>query len=128
MNESMNENGFEHLDQNLVEALKNQQGKPEVDITSLEVKDKVIFKTQNSTYEIIIMNPEKGEVAIMGGSRFPFHLTVFINGSTFGGSTIKPGYICEGMRVEILRPYRPGEPLLTTEVKSIEVIKNDKDV
>jgi len=123
----MNEINYEHLYPSVVEALENQEGKKEIDFTKLQKGDKIIFKTKNSTYKATIENPNNGEVWLQGGEKYPFLCKVIVAGSTFGGSIIKMGHICEDMCVEIIENGIGWRPITTTRVQSVEVIKKDEN-
>jgi hypothetical protein len=92
----------------------------EVDLKTLSPGDTVTARTQNSVYEIEIVDPAECEVLIRGGSRFPVPTKVFINGSTWGGSMLLMNKIGVGMRIEMYRP-EVMKPLLSSSVESFTI-------
>jgi hypothetical protein len=78
--------------------------------------------TKNSTYELIIGN---NEVIVQGGKFFPEPTKAILNGSTWGGSMIKLGWIGYGMCMEIARP---GLSCVTTSpVRDAKIIGPNYD-
>lgn len=92
-----------------------------VDINELDPKiKKIIVETQNSIYELI---PKKGNVFIAkGGEYIPKPRKIKINGSTWGGSMIKTGWIGIEMYMELML----SQKMITTScIKSITVYGDD---
>ena len=104
-----------------IENLINKQT-PGINISLLESGTKLTIETKNSVYKIEII--DKAEITIMGGMdkngdiRFPQPEEVFFNGSTFGGSMIKPNWIGQGMNMEIQFEHMV---FVSSPVKEIEI-------
>lgn len=90
------------IEPKLLARIEGQEEKDGIDLTKASLGDKVTFETRNTTYEI-----EKAEYRIWlitGGKRWSGNNAkrrVYVVGSTFGGSVLKPDLLGEGMNVEI---------------------------
>jgi hypothetical protein len=73
-----------------------------VQIDQMEELTTLAVQTENSLYEITILNGDTGEVLLRGGPFFPERTAVRLEGSTFGGSILKRRGIYVGMRMEIV--------------------------
>ena len=60
----------------------------------------LVVRTDNSVYGITILQPHAGEVVVQGGKFFPECTRACLNGSTFGGSCLKIGWVGLGLRME----------------------------
>lgn len=79
--------------------------------------------TRNSIYTVAVIDKEKGKVAMQGNGEHLQQPTVgYLQGSTFGGSMIKVGWIGIGMHLEI---QLAGGGVLTTSVIQTMGIKED---
>ena len=96
-----------------------------IDVKGLPPDIIVTVVTENSTYTILILDPETGDAIIEGGTRFTTPTAVKINGSTFGGSVIKPDWIGKGMHLELWRGENE-KGLVTSEIRTIN-ISNDPE-
>ena len=75
--------------------------------------------TQNRWYTLVIQ--ADGQALISGHPEFcPEPVLVSINGSTWGGSMIKNGFVGRGMHLEYRHPDYQG-PILTTRIVDIRV-------
>jgi frataxin-like iron-binding protein CyaY len=90
----------------------------------LKAGDVLTVDTRNSTYILEVVDPEKWVVNIQGGIRFPESTEVTINGSTWGGSMLKIGFVGNGMCLEIRIPSEKHR-LNTSCIENIHV-KTDK--
>ena len=72
--------------------------------------------TENNVYHVVVVNPDKGDLAVEGGVLAEPHLFQLI-GSTFGGSIIKPDWIGAGM---VMKCYN----FHTSTVQSVKVEDN----
>ncbi len=78
----------------------------------------VLVQTRNTLYTLV----NHGDRWIgWGGKHLPEMTVVHVNGSTFGGSMLKVGFIGIGMHLELARPGT-GRTLTTTPIQSISVL------
>ena len=80
--------------------------------------DRILVRTRNSVYELIVECGAKGEVPVRGGSFFPLFTKVQLAGSSFGGSFLKQFGIYVGLCMEL---FHDGQRIVTSPVKSISV-------
>jgi len=74
---------------------------PGIALESLLPFDTLRVRTSNSDYRIFLLDPKTGRALVEGGSLFPDPVEAVLNGSNFGGSTLKVGWIGVGLRVEM---------------------------
>ena len=79
-------------------------------------------RTQNTVYEITILNGHAGEVLVRGGRFFPERTAVRLEGSTFGGSILKWRGVYVGMRMEIVR-----EPVEMVSETVVDPVTGEKE-
>jgi hypothetical protein len=72
--------------------------------------EKLVVQTCNSTYELIVLRGDKGEVLVRGGQKFPTFRGVRFAGSTAGGSALKLNTIDIGLRME----FHTGDSVVVT--------------
>jgi hypothetical protein len=72
-----------------------------VEVEILKPCDTIHVRTQNSNYEIFLLDPETGRALVRGGKYFTEPLEAILNGSNFGGSLLKPGWLGHGLRMEL---------------------------
>ena len=89
-----------------------------VTLAALGTWDMIHAQTNNSDYEIILLNPGTGRALVRGGKYFAVPTEVTLNGSTFGGCMLKMGWVGIGLRMEI---HAGGRCLITTPVESLRV-------
>lgn len=91
-----------------------------VALETLEPFDTIYVQTLNSDYRIFLLDPNTGRAIIEGGRHFAEPVEVMLNGSSFGGSTYKIGWIGLGQRLE----FRVNDKLASTSpVMSFHVEK-----
>ena len=100
-----------------VEAASQADG---VGLTDVDTFTTLVVKTDNSVYQITIVQPYKGEVFVQGGAFFPERTRACLSGSTFGGSCLKLGWVGIGLHMEFLAKDR-DQWVLTSHVRSISV-------
>lgn len=88
-----------------------------VQVDRLEALDQIVVRTRNTTYEITILDPHSGDVAVRGGRFFPQSTRARVGGSSLGGSFLKLRGIYRGFCVEFY--YGEREWIVTTPVQSI---------
>ena len=69
-------------------------------VDALASLDHVIVQTENSTYDIVVVDPESAEVLVRGGAYFPVYRRVRLAGSSLGGSFLKLRSVHPGFRLE----------------------------
>jgi hypothetical protein len=89
-----------------------------VSLAELSALDRVLVRTRNSLYEIIVSSPATGDVLVRGGEFFPEFTIARVAGATLGGSFVKLRSIHVGFRLE----FTIGQNfVLTSAVQKIEV-------
>lgn len=68
------------------------------DLIALEC---IVVKTENSTYEIILLSPDTAHILVRGGAFFPVFAQARLAGSSLGGSFLKLRSVHVGFRLEI---------------------------
>ncbi len=78
----------------------------------------LVVRTDNSVYRITILTPHAREVLVQGGQFFPERTRACLNGSTFGGSCLKFGWVGLGLHME----FHAGDQwIITSHVRAIAV-------
>ena len=85
-----------------------------VQIDQLRALDRLVVRTRNSVYEIII--GESGDVMVRGGRFFPEYTRAVVLGSSLGGAFLKLGGIYRGFSMEIMFD---GTRIVTSPVDSV---------
>ncbi len=93
-------------------------------LDTLKSGDIVTVETYNSTYIIEVVDGTK--VKITGGSYFLEPTEAIINGSTWGGSMIKIGFIGKGMYMEIYSELL-SKRITASEIENIHVKTDEFD-
>jgi hypothetical protein len=68
------------------------------DLTALE---RLIVRTANSVYEIVLIAPASANVLVRGGAFFPVFTPARLAGSSLGGSFLKLRSVHVGFRLEL---------------------------
>jgi hypothetical protein len=68
------------------------------DLIALEC---IIVKTENSTYEIVVLSPDTAHILVRGGAFFPVFTQARLAGSSLGGSFLKLRSVHVGFRLEL---------------------------
>lgn len=89
-----------------------------IQIDELHPLDTVSVHTHNSVYQIVVRDPESGEILVRGGSRIPAFKPGHLSGCSIGGAVLKRGGIYPGFRLEI---EIEGKRLLTSPVVSVDL-------
>jgi hypothetical protein len=90
-----------------------------VQLDHMEDMEKLVVRTLNSLYEIIVIDGPSGEILVRGGKLFPELTHVRLAGATLGGSFCKMRGIYAGFRMEF---NANGQRTVTTPVESIGVL------
>ena len=86
-----------------------------VDVDALTT---LVVQTENSVYRITILQPHTREVLVQGGLFFTMRTRACLNGSSFGGSCLKLGWVGVGLRMEL---HTEDKWIVTSHVRSITV-------
>ena len=73
---------------------------PGIALESLAPLDTLRVRTLNSDYRIFLLDSSTGRALVEGGC-FPEPVEAVVNGSNFGGSTLRVGWIGIGLRIEM---------------------------
>ena len=77
--------------------------------------DWILVTTRGSQYELVVIDPYRGDVMIRGGRFFPEFRRAIVTGSTFGGSVVRLRTICVGLRLEL---QVHGKSVLTSQINA----------
>jgi hypothetical protein len=85
-----------------------------IHLRDIEPLTTIVVRTHNSRYRIVVTG---GTSAIVqGGQFFPAPTPARIDGSGFGGSLLKTGWIGVGLRIEI---FADGQRIITSPVRDV---------
>ena len=98
-----------------VEAVSHAEG---VGLADVDPFTTLVVQTDNSVYQITILQPYAREVYVQGGAFFPERTRACLSGSSFGGSCLKLGWVGIGLHMEFLAKDR-DQWVLTSHVRSI---------
>jgi hypothetical protein len=101
----------------ILDAWSDGQWDHGVQIDQMAELTTLAVRTQNTVYEITVLNGQTGEVLVRGGKFFPERTAVRLEGCTFGGSILKWRGIYVGMRMEIVSD--PAEMVSETVVDPV---------
>ncbi|MSO84014.1 MAG: hypothetical protein EXQ53_12095 [Acidobacteria bacterium] len=86
-----------------------------ITLRDLEPLTTLLVRTYNSLYRIVISR--NTAVFVQGGQFFPEMTVARLDGSSFGGSFLKMGWIGVGLRMEI---WAGGQRIVTSPVRAID--------
>lgn len=89
-----------------------------VGLETLAPFDTICVRTRNSDYRIFLLDPNSGRALVEGGRDFVEPVEAIVNGSSFGGSTLKVGWIGIGLRIEM---WVNDKRISTSPVQSFHV-------
>ena len=92
-------------------------------IDTLLPLDRLIVRTVNSTYEIVVKTPSTAEVVVRGGVFFPTFENARVAGASLGGSFLKLHSIHVGFRLELLSA---SQAIITSTVQDISISRSDR--
>ena len=72
-----------------------------IHVADLAQLERLVIRTANSTYEIVVLCPATGSVLVRGGAFFPVFMPARLAGSSLGGSFLKLRSIHVGFRLEL---------------------------
>ena len=71
-----------------------------ISLTDVDAFTTLMVRTDNSVYQITILQPYAREVVVQGGAFFPERTRACLSGSSFGGSCLKLGWVGVGLHME----------------------------
>ena len=80
-----------------VEAVSRADG---IGLADVDAFTTLVVQTDNSVYQITILQPYRREVVVQGGAFFPERTRACLSGSSFGGSCLKLGWVGVGLHLE----------------------------
>jgi len=89
-----------------------------IGLADLDPITTLVVRTENSRYEIVVVQPRLTAVLVQGGPFFPRATRAVLSGSTFGGSMLKMAWVGIGLRMEF---HVEHERIITSRVKAIAV-------
>ena len=95
------------------------------DLVALEC---LVVKTENSTYEIILLSPDTAHILVRGGAFFPVFTQARLAGSSLGGSFLKLRSIHVGFRMELVTD---SGFIITSSVRTVAIappVTNPSDI
>lgn len=87
-----------------------------LDLRDVEPLTTMTIQTRNSHYRVVVTHGTS--VVVQGGQFFPDAVAARIDGSGFGGSLLKVGWIGVGMRMEI---FAGDQRIITSPVREISI-------
>ena len=88
-------------------------------VSRLAPHDRIIVRTRNSTYEIVVLAPHTASVLVRGGTFFPEFTPAHVAGSSLGGGFLKLHGVYSGFQLELIAQHHP---IITTRVRTVSVI------
>ena len=98
-----------------VEAVSRADG---IGLADVDAFTTLVVQTDNSVYQITILQPYRREVVVQGGAFFPERTRACLSGSSFGGSCLKLGWVGVGLHLEF---HAEDQWIITSHVRSIGV-------
>lgn len=87
-----------------------------VDLNELPPLTRLDVRTQNTTYEVVLLSPFDSKAIVQGGRFFPEPMESYLCGSSYGGNLLKVSWVGVGMRLEVMRE---GRRIVTSTVQSV---------
>ena len=87
-------------------------------LPDLDHYDRLIVRTRNSIYEMIVIEPQTAAVLVRGGRFFPEFSRARLAGSSLGGSMLKMHGVYTGFHMELVADGQ----IVTTAVRTIDVL------
>ena len=91
-------------------------------VSSLAPLERLLIRTCNSLYEIIVLDPVTCEVMVRGGQFFPEFTRARVAGSSLGGSFLKQHGIYTGFRLEL---SGNGQVIITSLIRDIACVREE---
>jgi len=93
-------------------------------VNKLDAGTHLEVTTQNNVYHLTIIDPKDMKLRIRGG-RWKQPIEILFNGSTWGGSMLKIGWVGYGMRMEFSHPEKPAYVIRTSFVVDAKITGDD---
>src|SRR5207244_4486441 len=90
-----------------------------------EDMDRLVVRTENSTYEITVISARAGEILIRGGRFFPEFTPARLAGSSLGGSFLKLRGIYVGFNLEV---HFDRRLIITSRVRQISIAASSQPI
>ncbi len=90
-----------------------------VQLGKLRALETIEVRTKNSLYEITVMDPQRGDVLVRGGTFFPVYTKVRLAGASLAGCFLKLSGIYVGFSIEFATG---AETIVTTRVRQIDIV------
>jgi hypothetical protein len=91
---------------------------------TLAPHDRLTVRTRNSTYEIVVIDPQKASVLIRGGAFFAEFTPAHVLGSSLGGGLLKLHGVYAGFQLEL---RTDALPVITTRMRTVVVARSTND-
>ena len=98
-----------------VDAVSQADG---IGLTDVDAFATLMVHTDNSVYQITILQPYARQVVVQGGAFFPERTRACLSGSSFGGSCLKLGWVGVGLHMEF---HAEDQWVITSHVRAIAV-------
>ena len=98
-----------------VDAVSHADG---IGLTDVDAFATLVVRTDNSVYQITILQPHAREVFVQGGAFFPERTRACLSGSSFGGGCLKLGWVGIGLHMEF---HAEDQWVITSHVREIAV-------
>ncbi len=98
-----------------VEAVSHTKG---VGLADVDAFSTLVVRTRNSVYRVTVLRPHAREVMVQGGMFFTARTRACLNGSSFGGSCLKLGWVGIGSHMEF---HADAQWIITSRVRSLAV-------
>jgi hypothetical protein len=85
-------------------------------VPSLSALERLLVRTRNHIYELIVLNPGRAEVMVRGGRFFPEFTRASVGGSSLGGGFLKMHGIYTGFCLEL---HAADQAIVTSPVCEI---------
>jgi len=92
-----------------------------IQVETLWTGDELVVQTNNSTYEIKVLNPATHDVLIRGGRFFSERTRARIDGCSLGGAFLKLGGIYAGFALEL---RTDDGVIVTSRVRSVGFVQH----
>ncbi len=98
-----------------VEAVSRADG---IGLSEVDALATLVVRTDNSVYQITILQAYTREVIVKGGVFFPTHTRACLSGSSRGGGCLKVGWVGIGLHMEF---HYADQWMITSHVRAISV-------
>ena len=89
-----------------------------VGLADLDPITTLLVRTENSLYQITVLQPRRTAVLVQGGQFFPETTRASLDGSSFGGSMLKMAWVGIGLYMEF---HYAGGWIIISRVRSIAI-------